>query len=117
MRITVNHKNLKKALGIVEKIISRNPALPILNNILIKTENGRLKISATNLEIGVNYSIGGKIDEVGEIAVPARILSDLIANLLDEKISLITKNNVLSISSDRYKTQILGFDAKDYPII
>ena len=117
MRITVNHKNLKKALGIVEKIISRNPALPILNNILIKTENGRLKISATNLEIGVNYSIGGKIDEVGEIAVPARILSDLIANLLDEKISLITKNNVLSISSDRYKTQILGFDTKDYPII
>ncbi len=117
MRITVNQKNLKRGLNIVEKVVSRNPSLPILNNILIKTENGRLKISATNLEIGISYFIGVKIEEVGEIAVPARILSDFISNSLDEKISLVTKNNILQISSDRYKTQILGFDTKDFPII
>jgi DNA polymerase-3 subunit beta len=117
MKITVNQKNLKKALSLVEKVVSKNTSLPILNNILLKTENGRLKVSATNLEIGVNYIIGAKIEEVGQIAVPARIISDFIGNIVDDKVSLTTKNNILSINSERYKTQILGFDAKDFPII
>lgn len=117
MKITVNQKNLKKALNLVEKVVSKNTSLPILNNILLKTENGRLKVSATNLEIGVNYIIGAKIEEVGQIAVPARIISDFIGNIIDDKVSLTTKNNILSINSERYKTQILGFDAKDFPII
>lgn len=117
MKITVNQKNLKKALNLVEKVVSKNSSLPILNNILLKTENGRLKVSATNLEIGINYIIGAKIEEVGQIAVPARIISDFIGNIIDDKVLLTTKNNILSINSDRYKTQILGFDAKDFPII
>jgi len=117
MRITVNQKNLRRALGLVEKIVSRNPSLPILNNVLIKTDNGRLRISSTNLEIGINYMIGAKIDEVGEIAIPARVSSDFINNVSDEKITLHTKNNILFINSDKYKTQILGFDSKDFPII
>ena len=117
MRITVNQKNLKKALNLVEKVVSKNTSLPILNNILLKTENGRLKVSATNLEIGVNYIIGAKIEEVGQIAIPARIISDFIGNIIDDKVSLTTKNNILNINSERYKTQILGFDAKDFPII
>ncbi len=117
MKITVNQKNFKKALNIVEKVVSRNTSLPILSNILLKTENGRLKVSATNLEIGVNYIIGAKIEEVGQIAIPARIFSDFVGNIIDDKVSLATKNNILSINSERYKTQILGFDAKDFPII
>src|SRR3989344_4737336 len=110
-------KNLKKAFNAVEKVVSKNTSLPVLNNILIKTENGRLKVSATNLEIGINYLIGTKIDETGEIAVPARITSDFINNVNEEKITLSTKNNILSIDSEHYKTQILGFDPKDFPII
>jgi len=117
MHITVNQKNIKKALSIAEKIISRNPSLPILNNILLKTENGRLRVSSTNLEIGISCIIGAKIDEVGEIAIPARVSSDLINNIADEKITLHTKNNTLFINSDRYKTQILGLDPKEFPII
>lgn len=117
MKITVNQKNFKKALNLVEKVVSKNTSLPILNNILLKTENGRLKVSATNLEIGVNYIIGAKIEEIGQIAVPARIISDFIGNIIDDKVSLTTKNNILSINSERYRTQILGFDAKDFPII
>ena len=117
MKVTVSHKNLKKSLGLVEKIVSRNPSLPILNNMLIKTDNGRLRVSSTNLEIGINCMIGAKIDEVGEIAVPARVSSDFINSVSDEKVILHTKNNILFINSDKYKTQILGFDTKDFPII
>jgi len=117
MKIIVNQKNFRKALGMVEKIVAKNTTLPILSNILLKTENGRLKLSATNLEIGINCAIGAKIEEVGQVAVPARIISDFINNISDEKITLSVKDNVLSINSEHYKTQILGFDAKDFPII
>lgn len=117
MKVTVNQKNLKRALGMVEKIVSKNPSLPILNNVLIKTDNGRLRISSTNLEVGINCMIGAKIDEVGEIAIPARVSSDFINNVSDEKVTLYTKNNILFINSEKYKTQILGFDPKDFPII
>lgn len=117
MKITTNLKNLSKALITVERIITKNPLLPILNNILLKAENGRLKISATNLEIGINYSLGAKIEESGEIAVPARIFSDFIKNLEGDKINLITKINILNINTEKYKTQILGFSPKDFPII
>lgn len=117
MKVLTNQKNLKKALSVAERVVSKNTSLPILNNILLKTENGRLKVSATNLEIGINYFIGSKIDEVGQIAVPARVFSDFISNVTDEKVSITTKNNILSIDSEKYKTQILSFDAKDFPII
>lgn len=117
MKLIVNQKNLKKAVGLVEKVVSKNTSLPILGNILIKTENGRLRLSATNLELGINVLIGVKIDEVGEIAVPARIFSDFINTIQDEKITLVTKNNTLTINTEHYKTNILGFDSKDFPII
>ena len=117
MKVIVSQKNLKKALNIVEKIINKNNSLPILNNILLKTENGRLRLISTNLEIGIKYIIGAKVDEVGEIAVPARIISDFVNNISDEKTYLTTKNNILYVNSDKYKTQILGFNTKDFPII
>ncbi len=101
----------------MEKIVSRNTALPILQNIVLKAENGRLKLSSTNLEIGINFWLGAKIEEEGEIAVPARIFSDFINNIKDEKITLKTKENTLLASSNNYQTKIIGFSAKDFPII
>lgn len=117
MKLVVNQKNLKKAVGLVEKVVSKNTSLPILGNILLKTENGRLRLSATNLELGINALIGVKIDEVGEIAIPAKIFSDFINTVQDEKVSFVTKNNTLTINAEKYKTNILGFDSKDFPII
>lgn len=117
MIITVNQKNLKNGLSVTEKIVSKNITLPILQNIVIKTENGRLKISSTNLEIGINYWLGAKIEEDGEVAVPARIFSDFINNIQDEKITISSKNNIIDINSENYKTKIIGFSAKDFPII
>ncbi|MBI2062656.1 MAG: DNA polymerase III subunit beta [Candidatus Yanofskybacteria bacterium] len=117
MDLVVNQKRLISAVRTVEKIVSKNISLPILNTILLKTDNGRLKLSATNLEIGINYWLGVKINENGEIAVPARVFSDFINNVTDEKLSLITKKNTIFINSENYKTQILGIETKDFPII
>ncbi|MDX1372078.1 MAG: DNA polymerase III subunit beta, partial [Nitrososphaeraceae archaeon] len=117
MRITVVQKNFQKALAVTERIISKNISLPILHNVLLKTENNKLKVSSTNLEVGINYLIGAKVEEKGEIAIPARILSDLISNIQDEKVTLQTKGKILNINSKSYKTQIIGFDTKEFPII
>lgn len=117
MNIIVSQKKLKEALLISEKIISRNLSLPILQNVVLKTENGRLKISSTNLEIGINYRIGAKIEEDGEIAVPARLLVDLVSNIQDEKITLMAKENIMTVNTGSYKTRIIGFLTKDFPII
>ncbi len=117
MKITVVQKNFQKALAVTERIISKNISLPILHNILLRTDNNKLIISSTNLEIGINYSIGAKVEEKGEIAIPARILSDFISNIQDEKITLTIKGKALHINSNNYKTQIIGFDTKEFPII
>ncbi len=117
MKITTSQKNLKQGLSFVDKVISKNSSLPILGNILLKTENGRLKLSATNLEIGINYFMGVKIEEPGEIAVPARIFSDFIGSISEDKLTLITKGNTLNINYDKYKAQILAYNPKDFPII
>lgn len=117
MELIINQKKLISAVRTVEKVVSKNISLPILNTILLKTDNGRLKLSATNLEIGINYWIGAKINKSGEVAVPARVFSDFINNVTDEKLSLTSQNNIVSINSDHYKTQILGMETKDFPIV
>lgn len=117
MNIIINQKGFLSAIRVVERVISKNVMLPILNMIYLKTDNGRLKLTATNLEIGVNYWISAKINEDGEILIPAKIFSDFVSNVSDEKISLITVKNKIIVDSEHYKTQILGMDTKDFPIM
>jgi len=117
MKLTANCKNFRKAIHFVDRIVAKNLSLPILNNILLKTENGRLKIIATNLEIGITCVIGSKIEETGEITVPGKIISDFISAVSDESITLATKNNILQINSKMFKTNILGSSTEEYPFI
>jgi len=117
MNIICLKENLKKALNIVEKIIGRNLTLPILNNILLITENNKLKISATNLEIGINCWISGKIKEKGSITIPAKLINDFVNNLPNEKIELKVKNKQLELKCNKFKSTLKGLSADDFPII
>lgn len=117
MQIITNHKKFLTALRIVERVVSKNISLPILNSVLLKAEKNQLKLLATNLEIGIKCWVGAKTDKEGEIAVPARVFSDFVSNISDEKIGISSDKNILSISSEHYKTKILGMDTKDFPII
>lgn len=117
MKITVHKSRLQRVLGFVERITSRNATLPILSNILIATEHGRLRVSATNLEIGVSSLIGAKVESEGQVAVPARTLSDFIRGVSEENVGLELKQNTLTVKAGKYRTTILCFDATEYPII
>ena len=117
MNLIITQPNLRRALHVVERIVSKSVSLPILSTVLLKTENGRLRLSATNLEMGINYWINAKINKDGEITVPARIFSDFISNVNDEKVELKSEKNVMAIDSEHYKTKILGMESKDFPLI
>lgn len=117
MKAIVHKERLQRALGFVDRITMKNGTLPILSNILLKTENGRLRISATNLEIAVSSVIGAKIDKEGQIAVPGRMLFDFVRGAPGESISLELKQQTLTAQAGSYTTTILCFDATEYPII
>lgn len=118
MKLTCTHENLKKAVYSTERVVGKQITLPILENILLQTDHGMLKISATNLEIGVFLKIGAKIEEEGEITVPARLLSNFVNNLgAESTVSLSVIDQTLHIESGSSKAQIKGLSAQDFPII
>jgi len=117
MKLQVTQANLSKALSTVARIAnSRNP-LPILSNVLLKTENNRLSIAATNLDIGITHFIGSKISQEGAITVPARLMQDFVSSLPDSVLNLELTDNKLHITTDQYQSTINGIVADDFPVM
>src|SRR4051812_39187486 len=106
MKVICTQENLKAGLSSVGRIISSSNTLPILNNILLKTENGQLKISSTNLEIAITTNIRCKVEEEGAVTVVSKTLVDLVNNLPNKNISLNSENNELLVDSENYHTKI-----------
>lgn len=119
MRATCLQENLARGLAIVNRAVATRTTLPILSNILIETEGSRLKLSATNLEIGINCWIGARVDEEGSTTVPARLLTDFVNSLPTEHITMALnqKSQTLSVTSDRFQAEIKGIDPSDFPIL
>jgi DNA polymerase-3 subunit beta len=117
MKILILKENLKKGLNIIERIIGRNLTLPILNNILMTTQKNYLNLTATDLELAINFWVLAKVEKEGSIAVPARFLSNLISLFPHETITLRLKDKFLIIEGENYETQLKTFDPEDFPIL
>jgi len=117
MKFSILQENLNKGLNIVNRFIVSRAQLPILNNILIKTDQGRIKLSATNLEIGINLWLGARVLKEGEICVPARVLTEYITSLPPEKINLESKKNLLEVSSNSYQANFVSLPSVEFPVI
>lgn len=117
MQLSINQKNLQSALRTVERVVAKNISLPILGMVLLKTEHGQLRITATNLELGIHYWVSARIDQAGEVAVPARIFTEFISQIHDEKLTIQTEQQVVLVSSDHYQGRILGLETKEFPLI
>src|SRR4026208_986341 len=88
MNVSVMQENLARGLGVVGRAVSSRATLPVLANLLLKTENGGPKLTATNLEIGINCWVPGKVTDEGEITVPAKLLTELVSSLPNQRIDL-----------------------------
>ena len=82
MELSVTQENLSKALSNVGRVASSKAGLPILSNILLRTDGNRLLVAATNLEIASTHYVGAKIVTPGAITIPARLVSDFVSSLL-----------------------------------
>jgi DNA polymerase-3 subunit beta len=119
MKVSCLQENLSKGLAIASRAVATRSTLPVLSNILMATDEGRLKLSATNLEIGINCWIGAKVEEDGAITVPARLLTDFVNSLPPERIDmqLVTRTQTLSLKCANYEANIKGIDAQEFPLI
>jgi DNA polymerase-3 subunit beta len=119
MRVSCLQENLAKGLSIVSRAVASRSTLPVLGNVLLATDQGRLKIAATNLELAVTCWIGAKVDADGATTVPARVLADFVSSLPPERIEMVLndKTQTLHLKCARYDANIKGIDAQEFPII
>jgi DNA polymerase III subunit beta len=119
MRVSVLQENLHKGLSIVNRAVPSKPSLPILSNVLMQSDGQRLKLSATNLELGITAWIGAKVEEDGATTVPARIFLDLVSNLSPDRVSLDlnTRTQTLNLRCGGNTGNIKCVDAAEFPLV
>jgi DNA polymerase-3 subunit beta len=119
VKLSCLQENLSWGLGIVGRAVATRTTLPITNNILLETDQSRLKLVATNLEMAISCWIGAKVEEEGTITVPAKLLTEFISSLPKDKVdvTMAPKTKTLSVRCARYEARISGMDAKDFPPI
>lgn len=117
MKLTILQDNLKNAVNLTSHFISLKAQLPILSNILLKTDKSRLILSATNLETSISTSIGAKIETEGEITINGKVFNDLISNLSSGQIELEVEKESVKITSGKFKSNILGSNSSDFPTL
>jgi DNA polymerase-3 subunit beta len=117
MKVIVLQETLAHGLSIVSRAVSPRSTLPVLSNVLVATDEGRLRLSATNLELGITCWIGAKIEEEGSTTVPARTFVDLVATLPAEQVSLNlnTSTQSLNVRAGSSITDIKCIDAQEFP--
>ncbi len=119
MKLVCAKENLSKGLNIVGRAVAGKSSLPVLANVLLTTDNGRLRLAATNLEIGINYWLGAKVEEDGAVTIPARLLTEFVNSLPTTQIDLELdeETQTLNLKSARYQSNIKGIDAQEFPIV
>lgn len=117
MKFSILQQDIWPNLQAVARSIGVRSQLPVLGNILLQTDQGRLKLAATNLEIGVVKSVKADILEEGEVTVPAKTLVEVVANLYGETIEFTATSDQLKISTPTFSSQINGIPAAEFPAI
>ncbi len=117
MKVTVLQENLARGLNIVSRAVSPRSTLPVLANVLIASDEGRLRLSATNLELGITCWIPARIDQEGSTTVPSRTFSDLVNALPVDQVmlSLDVQTQTLNVRGGTSTNDIKGIDAQEFP--
>ena len=117
MKVICLQENLSAALADVGRAVASRTPLPITSNVLISTDAGRLRLSATNLELTITTWIGAKVDEEGVITVPARLLAEFVGSLPPEEVHLTgaSGGRSLNVKCARFQANIAGTDPEEFP--
>jgi len=119
MKLVCMQEDLKRGLAAVGHAVATKSTLPVLANVLLATDEGRLKLTATNLEVGINRWIHAQVTRDGAVAVPAKLLTDVVGGLPNEAVSLSLdqKTQTLRVECGRFVSNIKGVDADEFPTL
>lgn len=118
LKVAVSQENLHRALGLVSRAVATKTTLPVLNNVLLSTEGGKLKVAATNLEMAITVLVGCTVEIEGAVTIPAKSLTEWVNTLPNDTINLSTDARLaLSLTSGRSRATIRGIDAEDFPVV
>lgn len=119
MKVSCLQENLAKGLSIVSRAVASRSTLPVLGNILIATDQSRLRLSATNLEMAITCWIGAKVEEDGSTTVPAKTFTDIV-NALPQgpvEMNLNVRTQSLNVHGGAFDNDVKCIDAQEFPII
>lgn len=117
MKIEILKENLKSGLDVIDRVAGKNPSLPILNNVLIGTEDSFLNMVSTNLETIIRFWVLAKIIKSGKAVIPVKIFSSFISSLPNEKITIERREQGLYIECQNFKTLMQSYNPEEFPII
>src|SRR3990172_8403762 len=117
MRFTTLLENIKKSLLFAEKALGRTASLPILSSFMIEAEKNQVKISATNLEIGIVSSFSAKIEKEGKAVVPAKALINFLSQVNEAKLEFSLDEKKLKLKTNDYQAEFQSLETEEFPII
>ena len=115
MKVSVLQENLLKALLRTSRVVPAKPQLPVIQNVLLSTDEGRLKITATNLETTESVWVRAKIEKEGGICVSSRLLSDFVSSLPQGTVQISIKEGSLMLLCGGFRATIPGTAAEEFP--
>ena len=116
MKFKVEKNSLIAAIQTVQNVITAKSALPILSNILIETQQSGIRLTATDLDIGITCVIPVDVQEPGAITIPAKRFSDIVKEFPVDMVSVTTKkNNLVVIDSELCQFKIMGLAKEEFP--
>jgi DNA polymerase-3 subunit beta len=118
VKLSILQENLARGLTVVSRAVSSRAALPVLSNVLLRTKDAGLELTATNLEIGITHWVPGKVDEDGSITLPAKLFADIVTSLPNMRIDLeLLPDDRVHLTCGRFETHMKGMAADEFPQI
>jgi DNA polymerase-3 subunit beta len=117
LHVTCSKSELASALGVVARAVSTRGAVQVLGGILLRAEEGKLTLAATDMEISLRSSVGDEIAGDASVVVPGRLLTDLVRLLPEETVTLAHEEGegVLSVTSGSHSSRLNVYSAEDFP--
>lgn len=119
MKVSCLQENLAKGLSIVSRAVATRSTLPVLGNVLIATDESRLRLSATNLELAITCWVGAKVLEDGSTTVPAKTFTDIVNTLPQGPVEMThsVRAQSLNVHGGPFINDIKCIDSQEFPII
>ncbi len=115
MKITLNHSKLAKSLQYASRAVSTKPNIPVLSNVLLDVSNTDIKLSATNLDMGINMWIPGKVEEEGSTTVSAKYIADFVVASSSDKVDIESKDSTLLVKTSKSKANFSTIPSNEFP--